>query len=63
MNDSQRRTFEDLFQKRFFNSYIVKESNVYDRSIASYALGIDALAESQRIKHDLFLLEHDLWHY
>jgi gliding motility associated protien GldN len=63
MNDSQRRTFEDLFQKRFFNSFIVKESNVYDRSIASYALGLDALAESQRIKHDLFLLEHDLWHY
>ena len=63
MNDSQRRTFEDLFQKRFFNSFIVKESNVYDRRIASYALGLDALAESQRIKHDLFLLEHDLWHY
>ena len=63
MNDSQRRTFEEIFQKRFFNSFIVKESNVYDRSIASYALGLDALAESQRIKHDLFLLEHDLWHY
>ncbi|MDA0304533.1 MAG: gliding motility protein GldN, partial [Bacteroidetes bacterium] len=63
MNDSQRRTFEDLFQKRFFNSYVVKESNVYDRSIASYSLGLDALSESQRIKHDLFLLEHDLWHY
>lgn len=63
MNDSQRRTFEEIFQKRFFNSYVVKESNVYDRSIASYALGQDALAESERIKHDLFLLEHDLWHY
>ena len=56
MNDSQRRTFEDIFQKRFFNSFVVKESNVYDRSIASYALGLDALAESQQIKHDLFLL-------
>ena len=63
MNDASRRTFEDIFQKRFFNSYIVKESNVYNRTIQSYARGADALAESERIKEELFLLEHDLWHY
>ena len=62
-NDAQRRTFEDIFQKRYFSSYVVKESNVYDRSIASYARGLDALAESRRIKDELFMLEHDLWHY
>jgi len=62
-NDAQRRTFEDIFQKRYFTSYVVKESNVYDRSIASYARGLDALAESRRIKDELFMLEHDLWHY
>jgi len=63
LNDAQRRTYEDLFQKRFFSSFIVKESNVYDRPISSYARGLDALAESERIKEELFLLEHDLWHY
>lgn len=63
LNDAQRRTFEELFQKRFFSSYIYKESNVYDRPIAAYASGLDALAESERIKEELFLLEHDLWHY
>ena len=63
MNDAQRRTYEDLFQKRFFSSFIHKESNVYDRPITAYARGLDALAESERIKHELFLLEHDLWHY
>ena len=62
-NDSQRRTFEELFQKRMFTSYIVKESNVYDRSIGSYARNIDALLESERIKDELFTIEHDLWHY
>lgn len=62
-NDSQRRTYEDLFQQRMFSSYVVKESNVYDRSIVEYAKGVDALLESERIKEDLFLLEHDLWHY
>ena len=62
-NDAQRRTYEDLFQKRYFASYIIKESNVYDRTIISYARGRDGLAESERIKEELFLLEHDLWHY
>ena len=62
-NDAQRRTYEDLFQKRYFSSYIIKESNVYDRNVAEYARGMDALAESEKIKEELFLLEHDLWHY
>ena len=62
-NDAQRRTYEDLFQKRYFSSYIIKESNVYDRSVVEYARNMDALVESERIKEELFLLEHDLWHY
>ena len=62
-NDAQRRTFEEIFQKRYFSSYIVKETNVFDRSIADYAQGLDALLESERIKDELFTIEHDLWHY
>ena len=62
-NDAQRRTFEDLFQKRYFSSYIVKEDNSFNRAIVSYARGLDALAESERIQQELFNLEHDIWHY
>ena len=62
-NDAQRRTFEEIFQKRYFSSYIGKETNVFDRSIADYAQGLDALLESERIKDELFTIEHDLWHY
>ncbi|MCC6599250.1 MAG: gliding motility protein GldN [Crocinitomicaceae bacterium] len=62
-NDAQRMTFDDLFQKRMFTAYVVKEENVYNRGIESYAKGIDALLESERIKNDLFTMEHDLWHY
>ena len=56
-------SFNDFFEKRMFSSYIAKESNVYDRYILSYAKGMDALLESERIKNDLFIQEHDLWHY
>lgn len=62
-NDAQRRTYEDLFQKRYFSSYIVKEDNAFDRDIADYATGLNAMAESERIQQELFNLEHDLWHY
>ena len=62
-NDAQRRTYEDLFQKRYFSSYIIKEDNSFNRTISSYARGLEALAESERIQQELFNLEHDIWHY
>ncbi|MFK7757302.1 MAG: gliding motility protein GldN [Flavobacteriales bacterium] len=62
-NGAERRSFEEIFQKRRFSSFIHKEENVYDRPIASYAQGLDALLEAERIKEEIFLIEHDLWHY
>jgi len=62
-NDSERRTYEDIFWKRQFSSRIYKESNVYDRKITDYAKGIEALLESDKIKGDIFRLEHDLWQF
>jgi gliding motility associated protien GldN len=62
-NDAERRTYDDIFWKRMFDSYIYKEKNVYDRTILQYATGLDALLESERIKNDLFKFEHDLWEF
>ena len=62
-NDAERRSFDDLFQKRIFSSYIMKESNVYDRRIDDYAQGLNALLESERIKTEIVNMEHDLWEY
>lgn len=62
-NDAERRTYEDILWKRMFNSYISKESNVYDRSIFEYTTGIAYQLESEKIKNKLFLLEHDLWSF
>lgn len=60
-NDAQRMSFDDLFWKRDFNSYIHKESNVYDRMISPNWMGVEALLESERIKGEMFKMEHDLW--
>jgi gliding motility associated protien GldN len=62
-NDAERRTFDEIFWKRMFSSYIRKETNVYDRVIVEYVSGLDALLESDRIKADIFKFEHDLFHF
>lgn len=62
-NDAMRLTWEDLFEMRYFSSYIMKESNIHDRRIQEYSAGKDALIESERIKQEIFQTEHDLWSY
>ena len=62
-NDAQWMSFDDLFQKRQFNSTIYKQSNTFDRTIDTYKSGIDALYESQKITEEFRNFEHDLWHF
>ncbi|MCU4163898.1 gliding motility protein GldN [Carboxylicivirga caseinilyticus] len=63
-NDAQRRTFDDIFIKRYFGSYIYRESNVYNnRRIEDYTAGMEAMMESERIKSAMFDLEHDMWEF
>jgi gliding motility associated protien GldN len=63
-NDSERRTFDDIFFKRKFSSFIIQETNVYDnRGIGEYSFGIDAQLEAEKVKDFIFKLEHDLWEF
>ncbi len=63
-NDAQRISFDDLFMQRRFGSVIIGESNVFnDRRIPDYQVGKYALFEADRIKTELFNMEHDLWEY
>jgi len=58
-----RLTYDDVFMKRIFSSYIYKEENVYDRSINEYSAGVDALLEAENSKNSLFEFESSLWEY
>ncbi len=63
-NQAQSMSFDDLFIKRFFNSYVIKESNVFNnRDISAYLSGKDAMLESKRIENEIFNFEQDLWEY
>jgi gliding motility associated protien GldN len=62
-NDNTGLSFDDVFVKRIFNSYIVKESNDKDDRIKDYAIGIDKLYEAEKIKKSLLDWELNLWQY
>lgn len=63
-NDGERLTFEDYFRKRIFNSYIFRETNVYDnRVLEKYVKGVDRLLEARKIEDEIFNFEHDLWQF
>ncbi len=63
-NDAQRRSFDDVFIKRYFDSFIVQESNMHEnRRIEDYAVGVEAMLESQRVHDEISTFEHDLWEF
>lgn len=63
-NTARNASYDDIFLKRTFNSYIVKESNMYNnREISQYLSGKDAMLESKRIENEIFDYEQNLWEY
>ena len=62
-NDVVERSYDDIFIQRYFDSYIIRESNVYNRSISQYLVGEDAIIESQKIEDKIFDIESDMWEY
>ncbi|SFB77547.1 gliding motility associated protien GldN [Parapedobacter composti] len=63
-NDATGLSYDDVFIKRLFSSYIVKQSNPEDLRIRDYIdNGVDRLYEAERIKKTLVDFEQDLWSY
>ncbi len=63
-NTARNASFDDVFLKRKFNSYIVKEENIYNnRAISQYMTGRNAMLESKKIENAIFDYEQNLWEY
>ncbi len=62
-NDAAPVSWEDIFEMRFFSSYVYKESNVLNNRLQDYLSGVDLLIEADRIENEIFNFEHDLWSY
>ncbi len=65
-NNSSRMTWEELFESRFFNSYLIKSSanNPGDRYLNGIIKDpLFRLLEGENIKTRIFNYEQDLWQY
>ena len=62
-NNAQQRSYLGVFEKRMFGSRILQESNIMNRGVTDYMVGLDALLESDRIKEEIFNIEQDMWEY
>ena len=74
-NDSKRVTFEQFFAQKLYTSYIIGDSNMYDRMLAEAAtrghdeqedkalIERELKKEQQRIENELMTFELDLWEY
>lgn len=64
-NEISQMSFDDLFLKRYFNSYIIAESNNQNnRKVNTYTRNdFEMMLKSEEIKTKLFNFEHDLWEY
>ena len=52
------------FQKRLYTSYLVGETNMYNRMILDYAKDeVNAKKEQARIETEMLNFEQDLWEY
>ena len=63
-NDNKRLTFDEFFAKKLYTSYILGDSNMYNRMILQYAQTEEEVKkEQQRIFDELLNFEQDLWEY
>lgn len=63
-NDASKVSWENVFEMRYFSSFIIKVSNVQDQFLRNmYADERQQLLEAEKLKEQIFNFEHDLWSY
>ncbi len=63
-NDIKRITFDEFFAKKLYTSYLIGDSNMYDRMFLNYAkTEKEVKREQQRVFDELLNFEQDLWEY
>lgn len=62
-NIAANRSYDDIFIDRFFDSYVTRTTNRFNREVSSYLTGTDAILESQRLEDEIFNIESDMWEY
>lgn len=56
-------SWDMIFLSQYYQAYITRESNVYNRRIDQYLTGEDAILESEAIEAKVFDIGDDMWEY
>ena len=62
-NNNAERSYDEVFITRYFDSYVTRETNVFNREIHDYLTGEDAQLEAETIEERIFNIESDMWEY
>lgn len=56
-------SWDMIFLSQYYEAYVTRESNVYNRRIDQYLTGEDAILESEAIEAKVFEIGDDMWEY
>jgi len=63
-NDSQRLTFDEFFAQKLYSSYLLGDSNMFNRMLLqAYNQPDQIIKEQKRIETELLNIEQDIWEY
>ncbi len=63
-NESERMTYDEFFAQKLYSSYLLGDSNMYNRMLLEYVVDpIKIKKEQSRIETEIMNFEQDLWEY
>lgn len=63
-NDSQRLTYDEFFAQKLYSSYLLGDSNMFNRMLLqAYNQPEQIIKEQKRIETELLNIEQDIWEY
>jgi gliding motility associated protien GldN len=63
-NESQRLSFDEFFAQKLYSSYLLGDSNMFNRMLLDYVVDPAKIKKEQnRIETEIMNVEQDLWEY
>jgi gliding motility associated protien GldN len=63
-NDGERMTYDEFFAQKLYSSYLLGDSNMYNRMLLEYVVDpLKIKKEQARIETEIMNFEQDLWEY
>lgn len=63
-NETQRLTFDEFFAQRLYSTYLLGDSNMFNRVLLEFAVNPEKIKKEQnRIETELMNVEQDIWEY